>query len=83
MSPHEIVGLFGVACYQIAYFAIQLTRIDPNDGRIVALNVLGPITLIYSLMHDFNLPSLVAHLAWLAITVVGFVKSRRRQASNA
>ncbi|BAL27060.1 hypothetical protein [Azoarcus sp. KH32C] len=82
MSAHEIVGLFGVACYQIAYFAIQLGRIDPNDGRIVALNVLGPVTLLYSLMHDFNLPSFVAHLVWVTITLAGFVKSRLGRVSR-
>lgn len=82
MSPHEIVGLFGVACYQIAYFAVQLAGIDKSDARIVALNVLGPITLLYSLLHDFNLPALIANLAWLLVTLAGIVKARGRRLSR-
>jgi hypothetical protein len=78
MATHGIIGLIGVAFYQIAYFAVQVAQVDQNDYRIVVLNVLGPIACGYSLLHDYNLHSLTAHIIWLLIALAGIVKACRR-----
>lgn len=78
MTTYEIIGIIGVACYQIAYFAVRVALIDQNDYRIIVLNVLGPLACGYSLLHDFNLPSLISNIIWLLITLVSFVEACRR-----
>ena len=54
--------------------------IDQNDYdyRIIVLNVLGPLACGYSLLHDYNLPSLISNIIWLLITLVSFVEACRR-----
>ncbi len=61
----------------IAYFTV-------DDPVIPLLNVLGGVALIYSLAWNFNLGSFISQVAWLVITVFGYIRfrmvSRRRAA---
>jgi hypothetical protein len=41
---------------------------------------LGGLAIIYSLIFDFNLSSFVTQVLWLIFTVIGYIRSRSRQA---
>lgn len=75
MNFSDVVGMLGVASYQIAHAGLQLGRLTHSDRRYQVLNVLGPCLLIYSLTHDFNFAALVTQVLWLALTLVGVARS--------
>lgn len=77
------VGLVGAVAYLAGYALIQMRILTIDDGRYAALNVLGGVALIYSLLWDFNLGSLLTQVAWLIFTVVGYVHNRRRRRTSA
>jgi hypothetical protein len=79
MSSADLVGLIGVAAYLAAYGLLQLGMLKVEDGRYAALNAIGSIAILYSLIFDFNLPSFITQSAWLLFTIVGYVRSRSRQ----
>ncbi len=79
MSFADLVGLVGVAAYLLAYGLLQLGRLTFDDGRYALLNAVGSIAILYSLIFDFNLPSFVTQTAWLAFTIIGFVRARARR----
>lgn len=81
MSMADFIGLIGVAAYLAAYGLLQLGRLGPESLPYMFLNGFGAVLILYSLMFDFNLPSFVTQTAWLLLTIVGYVRSRSRQAS--
>ena len=83
MSVPDLVGLVGVAAYLSAYGLLQLGTLKLEDPRYAFLNGLGALLILYSLAFDFNLASFVTQTAWLALTVIGFIRSRARRARTA
>jgi len=78
MSVPDFVGLIGVAAYLSAYGLLQLGRLRVEDSRYAALNGVGALAILYSLAYDFNLPSFITQSAWLAFTIIGYVRSRSK-----
>ena len=73
----DAVGLFGVVLYVGAYAGLQLGMLGVADLRYSALNAVGGIAVIYSLIWAFNLAAFVTQVFWLMFTIVGFIRSRR------
>jgi len=84
MGLPDIIGLVGAFFYLLGYALIQLRIFTVDDPVIPLLNVLGGVALIYSLAWNFNLGSFISQVAWLIITVIGYIRfrlvSRRRSA---
>ncbi|MBM1170664.1 CBU_0592 family membrane protein [Microvirga arabica] len=80
MGVPDLVGLAGVAAYLSAYGLLQLGTLKLEDPRYAFLNGLGALLILYSLAFDFNLASFVTQTAWLALTIIGFIRSRARRA---
>jgi len=78
----DVIGLIGVALYVGAYASLQLGILGLSDLRYSVLNAVGGIAVIYSLIWNFNLAAFVTQVLWLAFTVIGFVRSRRAQATS-
>ena len=83
MELATAVGLIGAVAYLAGYALIQMRVLTIDDGRYAALNVLGGVALIYSLMWNFNLGSFLTQAAWLVFTVVGYAHSRHQRRKNA
>lgn len=83
MELATAVGLIGAVAYLAGYALIQMRVLTIDDGRYAALNVLGGVALIYSLLWNFNLGSFLTQVAWLIFTVVGYVHSRHQRRKNA
>ncbi|MEO1039725.1 MAG: hypothetical protein AAFX09_09275 [Pseudomonadota bacterium] len=78
----DFVGLTGVACILAAFALLQLEILNGDSLRYLALNAVGAVLLLISLMVTFNLASFVIEICWLAISVFGIAKVllRRRRA---
>jgi len=77
MTGADLIGLVGVAVFLVAYFVVQVLRRPPSGGLAVTLNLIGPVCMLFSLRQDFNLASFVSQWCWMALTLVGWWRSRR------
>ena len=73
----DLVGLCGVGAYVVAHFLVQVRHESPRSGRIVALNMTGPLCVLVSLIGAFNISSFVSPPLWLLLTLAGRWTSRR------
>lgn len=83
MELATLVGLVGAVAYLAGYALIQMRMLSLEDGRYAALNIIGGIALIYSLMWNFNLGSFLTQVAWLVFTVVGYLSGRKKRQKSA
>lgn len=85
MNTADLIGIFGVVCYQIAYAALQLGFLQREHRSYLVLNLFGPCCLLYSLLFHFNLAAAVSQVLWLVWSCLGIAKiglSRRQLAAH-
>lgn len=75
MTLADGIGLLGVSLVLLAYFLLQIGRIDSKRIPYSAINLAGSSLLMYSLLHTFNLASVVIEVCWIAISIVGLVRA--------
>ena len=78
MSLPDLIGLIGVGLILITYGALTLEKMDPKGWVYSAGNGLGAALILISLFYSFNLASFVIEICWLAISLFGLWKARRR-----
>jgi hypothetical protein len=69
-----IIGLIGTAIVVIAYALFAAGKLKGDDWRYPALNILGTAGILYSLIYQYNLPSVVMQIIWIALSLVGLVR---------
>lgn len=74
MTLFEILGLAGVVFYLGSYAALQLDVIDGKGFAYPALNFLAASCVLFSLFENFNMPSLLIQVSWIAISLYGISK---------
>ncbi|MDC2890580.1 CBU_0592 family membrane protein [Psychrosphaera algicola] len=74
----DIIGMCGTFSIVLAYFMIQLDKMDPKGVIYNMLNLVGAILLLISLCINFNLASFVIELFWIAASLVGLYKYFRK-----
>jgi hypothetical protein len=81
MNTADLIGIFGVICYQIAYAGMQLGFMQREGRNYLILNLLGPCCLLYSLIFHFNFAAAVSQVLWLVWSCLGMAKTglARRQ----
>jgi multidrug transporter EmrE-like cation transporter len=82
MTIADAIGLIGVIAYLSAYGLLQMGILKVEDARYALLNGVGAVAILYSLIFDFNLPSFITQMAWLILTIVGYVRARLKQRSS-
>ena len=75
----DVIGLIGVALILIAYAGVQTDRLLAKDWRFSAVNGLGAVLILISLIYSFNLASFVIEIAWLTISAYGLWRAWRRR----
>lgn len=71
---HNFIGIFGVIIILIWYFLLQIEKCKATDLSFSLANAVGSICLLYSLMYDWNLPTVIIEIVWLMISIFGIVK---------
>lgn len=75
------IGLFGVALGVIAYGLYSAGKIKSTDWAYPILNLVGTTGILISVLYQWNLPSFVAQIVWIILSLVGMARivwSRRR-----
>ncbi|OFX01805.1 MAG: hypothetical protein A3E78_04700 [Alphaproteobacteria bacterium RIFCSPHIGHO2_12_FULL_63_12] len=71
----DLVGYFGVALVVGTYFLSQVGRMESTRALYPALNAVGALMILISLVHRPNPPSIVIEFFWLVISVVGLARA--------
>ena len=75
----DLVGFAGVACVVVTYFLSQVGRMAPNEPLYPAINAVGAVMILVSLYYRPNPPSVVIEFFWLAISIVGLMRSMKKR----
>lgn len=79
MHWSDAIGLLGVLLILLAYFLLQAGRLRGDALLHQLLNAAGAVLLLVSLLYAFNLSAFLMELAWLAVSIYGIVRGRRRR----
>jgi hypothetical protein len=79
LSGYTIAGLVGTTIILVAYFANQQRWLRSEDWRFPAANLLGSMLILASLFVEWNTPSVVIELFWIAISLYGLVNRPRAE----
>ncbi len=75
----DLLGNLGVAMIVLAYFGLQVGKLDGRALSYSVANALGAALVLVSLRYNFNLSSVIIEIFWLAISVAGIVLTIRRR----
>jgi len=74
------VGDVGMVCFLGAYFLLQRGRMSVDSYAYSAVNLLGSVLLMISLLHDWNMPAFLLEVAWAVISTYGLLRCYRGHA---
>jgi len=78
----DTVGMLGTMLVVLAYFLLQLERVDPRGLGYNLINLVGASCLLFSLCFSFNLANFVIELFWIAASLIGLWKFSRRKGAG-
>ncbi|KUJ85376.1 permease [Ruegeria marisrubri] len=70
----DAIGSFGALIVVAAYFATQMRMMNSDDLAFPVVNLVGSVLIVYSLLQNFNLASMLIEGFWIAISMVGIVQ---------
>ena len=73
------IGFVGVGIILLTYALLASGRLHNDDWRYPILNIVGTLGIVVSLIYQWNLPSMVAQLVWIAISIVGLMRIARKK----
>ncbi|NVO56768.1 hypothetical protein HW561_13325 [Rhodobacteraceae bacterium B1Z28] len=73
----DAIGSFGALIVVSAYFATQVRMMNSEDLAFPLINLLGSVLIVYSLLQNFNLASMLIESFWIAISFVGIIQHFR------
>ena len=71
------IGSFGALIVVAAYFATQMRMMNSDDLAFPVVNLVGSVLIVYSLLQNFNLASMLIESFWIAISVIGIIQHFR------
>ena len=70
----DAIGSFGALIVVAAYFATQMRMMNSDDLAFPMVNLIGSILIVFSLMQNFNLASMLIEGFWIIISVIGIIQ---------
>lgn len=70
----DAIGSFGALIVVSAYFATQMRMMNSDDLAFPVVNLLGSVLIVYSLVYNFNLASMLIEGFWILISVIGIIQ---------
>lgn len=79
---YDIIGIFGVLIIILSYLLLQLGRLTINNIKFSILNIIGSVLILYSLLFNWNLPSVVIESFWIIISFIGIYRSLKTKSNT-
>lgn len=70
----DVVGSLGALAVVAAYFATQMRILNSDDLAFPVVNLIGSILIVYSLLENFNLASMLIESFWILISLIGIAQ---------
>jgi hypothetical protein len=78
------MGFLGMGLFLLVYAMINLGKWKADEWRTHLPNFLGALSVIVSLIHNWNLPIFILEIFWASISLYGLYRAfRQRKASAA
>jgi CRP-like cAMP-binding protein len=76
ISPElaQLIGVGGAISYLLSYALLQAGLLHGNSYTYAAMNGAGALMVMVSLIHAFNLASLLIQVSFLAVSVLGIAR---------
>ena len=74
----DALGLLGVTLILLAFFLLQAHRLHGHALSYQLMNAFGALLVLVSLLYAFNLAAFLMELAWLAVSIYGIARGRKR-----
>jgi drug/metabolite transporter (DMT)-like permease len=74
ITAYDALGLVGAAMFVVAFAGVQIEKLDARGWPALALNFVGAILVLISLIHAFNLASFVLESVWGLVAAYGLLK---------
>lgn len=74
MSLFTLIGFLGITINLAAYAMLSAGRVKAGEARYQAMNIVGTLCLLLSLVAQWNLPAFIANVAWLLIALGSFAR---------
>jgi len=71
----DIIGSIGVFFVVIAYFLLQINKLNTKNISFSILNAIGSLMILYSLFDNWNLASVMIESFWIIISFIGIYNS--------
>jgi hypothetical protein len=78
LDTYNLIGAVGAAIVIVAYLATQRGQLSAEDWRFPLANLVGAVLIVISLFAQWNLPSFIVEVFWIAISIYGLWRSLRR-----
>jgi hypothetical protein len=80
---YTTIGFIGTGVIVSVYFANQQGWLASDHWLYPFANLIGAILILISLLFEWNFPSVVIEIFWIAISLYGLVRAFRRRRSAA
>ena len=74
-TASDLVGVAGALTILVAYLLNQLRVLESTDWKFPLSNLVGSLLITYSLLFNFNLPSMLIEIFWSIISIYGICRS--------
>ena len=69
LQGHDLIGMVGGACILGSYGLLQLNKIPATGFAYLALNLVGALLIMYSLLTDWNFTAFIIEAIWALISL--------------
>lgn len=77
----DTIGMIGTVLVVLAYYLMQLEKVNPRGLTYNLMNLIGALFLLISLTYTFNLASFVIEFFWIGASLIGLWKIYRSSSS--
>ncbi|OGT59263.1 MAG: hypothetical protein A3F14_01185 [Gammaproteobacteria bacterium RIFCSPHIGHO2_12_FULL_43_28] len=70
----DMIGIIGVVLVLVAYYLLSTNKLSSRNLSYPLLNLIGAFLILYSLLFNWNLASVVIEMAWILISVIGLYR---------
>lgn len=70
----DYVGIVGVILTLLAYYLINVNKVTSDSPIYLYFNLIGSCLLMFSLMFNWNLSSVLIEIAWISISLIGIYR---------
>jgi len=83
-SIFELLGVLGFVFYMLSYGLLQFGKISGHSYCYTIMNMLAAGLVLISLLHQFNLASVLIQVSWIIISLFGLARlwQQRRSKGN-